>query len=252
MKIGIMGAMPEEVDSIKKLMTEVRASEHGSRRYYSGKINDVDVVLVFSRCGKVAASTTATSLITSFGIHQLIFTGVAGAAASALNIGDIVIAEQLYQHDMDASPLFPKHEIPLTGHTFFKADAMLREKAYLACDHVTTHLSSTVSANALSHFGITVPKAVVGTIGTGDRFIASVDATKAILAERPETLAVEMEGAAVAQVCQDFYIPFVVIRTISDKADHSAYIDFPKFIAEVAAHYSEHIIAHMFSNTLAK
>ncbi|MFX9061697.1 5'-methylthioadenosine/adenosylhomocysteine nucleosidase, partial [Acinetobacter baumannii] len=86
-------------------MKDVTIVEHGGRKYHVGKINDTDVVLVFSRWGKVASATTATSLITEFKIDHLIFTGVAGASTPDLNIGDIVISEQLYQHDMDARPL---------------------------------------------------------------------------------------------------------------------------------------------------
>ena len=111
MKFGIMGAMPEEVDTIRQRMRAVTEVHSGKRSYYQGKIADHDVVLVFSKCGKVAAAATATSLIEKFAIDQLIFTGVAGAVSSDLNIGDIVISTQLYQHDMDASPLFEKYEV---------------------------------------------------------------------------------------------------------------------------------------------
>ena len=123
MILGIMGAMPEEVDIIRNQMMGVSKAQHGSRTYYIGKINGIDVVLAFSRWGKVAASITATSLITKFRIDQLIFTGVAGATAPDLNIGDIVVSGELYQHDLDPRPLFPKHEVPLTGITFFKGSS---------------------------------------------------------------------------------------------------------------------------------
>src|SRR3989338_2299329 len=141
MKIGIMGAMPQEVDSILSHMTDVQKIEHGSRTYHIGKMNSHDVVLVFSRWGKVASATTATSLITEFKIDQLIFTGVAGASSATLNIGDVVVSSQLYQHDMDARPLMPRHEIPLTGITFFKADAALVKKAHSAAQALLSTLS---------------------------------------------------------------------------------------------------------------
>ena len=85
----------------------------------------------------------------------------------------------------------------------------------------------------------------VGTIATGDQFISDAQHTANIMKEKPETVAVEMEGAAVAQVCNDYKIPFVVIRTISDKADHKSELDFPQFIDQVARHYSEHIVQGM-------
>jgi adenosylhomocysteine nucleosidase len=246
MKTGIMGAMAEEIDSIHSHMTNVTMTEHGGRKYHIGKINDHDVILVFSRWGKVASAATAASLITEFKVDQIIFTGVAGASSSNLNIGDIVISEQLYQHDMDARPLSPRYEIPLTGITFFKADSTLIKKAHTAIDGLFSAISRKISADVLARFNITAPKCMLGTVATGDQFIHDRQHTEAIMKEKPETLAVEMEGAAVAQVCTDYGIPFVVIRTISDKADHTSEVDFPRFVEEVARHYSEHIIQNMF------
>ncbi len=251
MKIGIMGAMPQEVDIILSHMSNVESFDIGSRTYHVGRIGSNDVVLVFSRWGKVAASITATTLISEFKIDQLIFTGVAGAASADLNIGDIVISSQLYQHDMDARPLMPLHEIPLTGVTFFRADTALIRRAQSATRGLLATLSQKIPAQELETFNITSPKCLLGTIATGDQFIGDVARTGALLAERPEiaatTVAVEMEGAAVAQVCADHNISFVVIRTISDKADHQSAIDFPRFVEKIARHYSEHIVTGMLS-----
>jgi adenosylhomocysteine nucleosidase len=247
MKIGIMGAMTEEIDSIHSHMNNVTIVEHGGRKYHVGKFHDHDVVLVFSRWGKVASATTATALITEFKIDQLIFTGVAGASNPDLNIGDVVISKQLYQHDMDARPLMPRYQIPLTGITFFKADNALIEKAKAATDNLFSSLAKKIPADVLERFNITKPKYILGTIATGDQFINDSKRTEAIMIDQPETVAVEMEGAAVAQICNDYSIPFVIIRTISDKADHTSIIDFPKFINEVAKHYSEHVIQGMLA-----
>lgn len=252
MKIAIMGAMSEEIDIIQQLMTHISTVDYGGRKYYLGKINHTDVVLVFSRWGKVAATTTATSLITQFKINQLIFTGVAGAVASNLNIGDIIIGEKFYQHDMDARPLFAKHVIPLTDTVYFKSDSQLIKRAKSACNNLIKSLSESIPEKYLSEFKITKPKYTVGCIASGDQFIADSLKTAAILADQPNTAAVEMEGAAVAQVCSDFEIPFIVIRTISDLANHSAAIDFPKFINQIAKHYSENIIKHMFAEPFEK
>jgi len=247
MRIGIMGAMPEEVDSIRAQMLDVSMTEHGGRQYHLGQLNGIEVVLAFSRWGKVAASATATSLITEFEIDQLIFTGVAGAVSPDLNIGDVVIGEQFYQHDMDARPLFNKHVIPLTGITFFKADASLIKRAEAACKN----LEDSIPAESLMEFRIKKPKYIIGCIASGDQFIADAKKTQSILSDQPKTVAVEMEGAAVAQVCHDYKIPFVVIRTISDLANHSAQIDFPKFINQIAKHYSENIVKKMLSESFA-
>lgn len=249
MKIGIMGAMPQEIEIIREQMSNISEVVHGNRQYYCGKINEIDVVLVFSRCGKVAAATTATSLVTEFKVDQIIFTGVAGAVSPDLNIGDIVISDELYQHDIDASPLFPRYEIPLMGVTYFRANSTLIEKAKKACERLFDHPEEAVSTTAFKRFGIHSPKCVVGTITCGDQFITSQAQTETLRANQPKTLAVEMEGAAVAQVCHDYNIPFVVIRTISDRADHEAHIDFPRFIDDIAKHYAEYVIHYIFSAT---
>lgn len=243
MKIGIMGAMLEEVDLIKTLMQSTDITEDGSRHYYHGTINNIDSILTFSRWGKVASSTTATALITKFGITHLLFTGVAGATHPDLKIGDIVVSDTLYQHDMNASPLFPKFEIPLTQTSFFKTSPQLKELAQKA---VRKTLETEILAKEHASFNIEHPKMMTGMIATGDQFIADQQKTQQLLADQPEALAVEMEGAAVAQVCYDYDIPFTVIRTISDQADHKAHIDFPLFIKDIASHYSKHIVEHFF------
>lgn len=248
MRIGIMGAMPEEVDSIHELMTETKSTQHGNRTYHQGRIHDIEVVLVFSRWGKVAASSTVTSLITEFDVDHIILTGVAGATDASLNIGDIVIAKELYQHDMDPSPLFPKYEIPLTGETFLTTDKGLRSHAQRASEGLIEIVTETIPMASLQEFHSEHPKYITGTIASGDQFISNTAQTQSIMTDMPNTAAVEMEGAAIAQVCADYKIPFVVIRTISDKANHEAHIDFPKFIRDIARHYSKFMIEHMLRN----
>lgn len=245
MHFGIMSAMPEEVQSLLPHIKNLREITHGNRTFYQGQIYTHNVTLVFSRWGKVAAAATVTALITEFKIEKLIFTGVAGALSPLLNIGDLVVSDRLYQHDMDASPLFPVHEIPLTGVTFFQAEDSLKNQAMRAVDLLISNIQQIIQQSVLSNFYITTPKCILGDIATGDRFIADPKLGQALLKSRPDTYAVEMEGAAVAQVCHDYQLPFVVIRTISDKADHIAGIDFPKFIEQIATQYSEHIILAM-------
>src|SRR6187431_3596464 len=116
-RIGILGAMPEEINGIVALLDDKTEVVKGMRTYYLGTINEVEVVVVFSRWGKVASATTVTHLIVEFGITQLFFTGVAGAINPELNIGDIVIASSLIQHDLDARPIMDRFEIPLLGKT---------------------------------------------------------------------------------------------------------------------------------------
>ncbi len=122
MLVGIVGAMIEEISLLKEEMTDMVCDSFGSRDYYCGTLYGVETVLVFSRWGKVASAMTATTLIGRYKIDALIFIGVAGAMAEKLNIGDVIIGNKLYQHDMDARPLFKKHEIPLTDTVFFIAN----------------------------------------------------------------------------------------------------------------------------------
>jgi adenosylhomocysteine nucleosidase len=129
MKIGIIGAMHQEVD---KLIAEMHCRQQtvkGKRTFYEGSLYGKEVVLVFSRWGKVAASTTVTQLIVEFGVDCVIFSGIAGALSSKLAIGDVVIGSKLYQHDMDASPMMPRFEIPLIGKSYFETDKVLIETA---------------------------------------------------------------------------------------------------------------------------
>ena len=246
MKIGIMGAMLEEVSELKKNMQIEATHEIGAREYHCGELYGIDTVLVFSRCGKVASASTATTLVGEFDVDYIIFTGVAGATDSSLNIGDIVIGEKAHQHDMDATPLFKKHEIPLLGKIFFEADLDLIEKAYLAASEFLAEGKDLFGSETLARFSINEPKVYRGAIASGDKFVAHPLAVEQLLKDVPETMAVEMEGAAVAQICFEHQIPFVIIRTISDKADHSAAIDFQSFIDEISAHYSREIIKKLY------
>lgn len=251
MKIGIMGAMIEEISLLKDDLIHTKQEEIGDRDYYSGKLYGIDTTLVFSRWGKVASATTATTLITKYNIDCLLFTGIAGAISSELNIGDVVIGNQLYQHDMDARPLFDKHEIPLTGKIFFNADQSLILKMENAVHtFLAKKINEHVDASILHNFSIDNPRAYTGMLASGDIFVGEHAKTNAIKKEMPDVLAVEMEGAAVAQVCSEHNIPFIVVRTISDKADHNAAIDFQKFISDVARHYSKGIIQNLYAGFL--
>jgi len=252
MIIGIMGAIEEEINEIKPLIKGIKQISSSGRVYYTGTINNTEVVLSSSRWGKVASATTATTLILKFNITHLIFTGVAGAVNPELNIGDIVISDKLYQHDMDSRPLYEHHEVPLTKKIFFDADANMIEKAKLSFEPLSNHLNKNLTAQQKQQFGIGKPKCMVGTIASGDQFIRSSESTTALLAVRPNTLAVEMEGAAVAQVCHDHSIPFVVIRTISDRADHQAHIDFNAFINNIAKFNSEMMVEHILASFCKK
>ena len=246
--IGIMGAMPQEIDGVIALLENPVRRVIGMRAYTSGTINGINTVVVFSRWGKVAAAATAATLIHVFNVDEVVFTGVAGAIDPILNIGDIVIAKRLYQHDMDARPLMQQFEIPLLGKTFFECDAAELERIKEAINPLIINhiLKDTIGENTLAEFGITTPNLHIGDIASGDQFFANNEQKTKLHTALPAILCVEMEGAAVAQVCFEHKVPFTIIRTISDAADEKSHIDFPKFIEEVSSKYSVCIIRQLY------
>lgn len=243
-----MGAMPEEIDGVVALLSNCKMTEKGKRRYFSGQINGIDTIVVFSRWGKVAAATTVTTLIHEFQITELLFTGVAGAIHSELKIGDIVLAKRLIQHDMDARPLMKQYEIPLLSKTYLESDSTHLAIASKAVNTLIENkrLHAVIDDASLAEFKIHQPKLFIGTIASGDQFFSSNAQKHALTEQLPEVLCVEMEGAAVAQVCYEYEIPFSIIRTISDVADDQSHIDFPSFIKKISSKYSTEIIRNIY------
>ena len=221
---AIVSAMHEELRALLPLLHDRHTVRLAGRDFHHGLIHDRPVVLALSGIGKVAAATTAVLLMHAFDVRQLVFTGVAGGLASGVEVGDVVVARQLLQHDMDASPLFPRFEVPLTGRSHFDADADLADALLAAAQR---------SPGTRVHQGLIV---------SGDRFVSSAADSQALRTLLPDALAVEMEGAAVAQACADFGRPFAVVRTISDRADDTAHLDFARFIEEVASARTRAII----------
>lgn len=214
------------------------------RTYYAGTFEGIKTVVVFSRWGKVAAATTVSTLIHDFNITELLFTGVAGAINPDLNIGDIVIAKRLIHHDMDARPLMNRFEVPLLDKTYFEGDANLVQKASQSISQLleSKTLHTVIKDNDLNAFNITNPRLHIGDIASGDQFFSSIRQKQPLHATLPSTLCVEMEGAAVAQVCYEHGLPFAIIRTISDVADETSHIDFPLFVEKIASKYSVEIV----------
>lgn len=246
--IGIMGAMPEEIDSVVQLLEGAEPLTAAGRIYYSGYINSIKTVVVISGWGKVAAAATVSALIHKFGITELVFTGVAGALSEDVKIGDIVIGSRLLQHDMDARPFIPRYEIPLLKKTFFESPAPQLSTASAAAQKLLqiNNLHTLISKEALLEFNITSPKLFIGDIASGDQFISDVQRKQQLLENLPGILCVEMEGAAVAQVCYENQIPFTIIRTISDDAGEQSHIDFAAFISKIAGNYSVGLICNIF------
>ena len=243
--IGILGAMPQEIDEVKALLTEKTIVKIANREFVVGKIGSVRCVVAFSKWGKVAATITATLLVQEFGVTDLFFIGTAGALAEGLRVGDIVISKRLVQHDLDARPMISRFELPLLNRVYVGSDPELTELAGKAVANLLKKgVEQMVGEEAVREFSL-APKLYFGDIASGDQFINSIEKRQEILGLLPDVLCVEMEGAAVAQVCLEFNLPFTVIRTISDTADHNARVDFGKFIVEVANSYSRAIVSEI-------
>jgi len=225
MTLAIVSAMHEELAAVLALMPDERRQLAAGREFWLGHLHGHEVVAVLSRIGKVAAATTATALIERFGVHEIVFTGVAGGLGPGVDVGDVVVAERFLQHDLDASPVFPKYEVPLYGASRFETDASLTQQL--------------AHAAALALPGVAVHR---GLVISGDRFVSTTSEARALQAALPDALAVEMEGAAIAQVCRDYGVPFAAVRTVSDRADDAAHGDFMKFVQEVASRHSAAIV----------
>jgi adenosylhomocysteine nucleosidase len=241
-RTAIVAALHDELASVLALMPDEQKQVIGGREFWLGHLHGHDVVAVLSGIGKVAAATTATLLVERFDVGRIVFTGVAGGLGTGVNVGDVVVAQHFLQHDMDASPIFPRHEVPGYGRSAFPADAALSDRLVRACTTVLDSLPDLIGQDAVQAFGLEAPRVHRGLLLSGDRFVSSGAESEALRRELPDALAVEMEGAAFAQVCHDFKIPLSVVRTISDRADDAAHVDFPRFLSEVASRYSRAII----------
>jgi adenosylhomocysteine nucleosidase len=246
--VGVMGAMPEEVARIHEHLDTASVTEHVGRRFHHGWLAGRRVTLVGSRIGKVAAAVTATTLIRDVGVDAIVFTGVAGSLVDGVRIGDVVIADELVQHDLAGPPdMFERGEIPLLGVRALPTDSAMRAAAVAAAQgFVDGGPAAIVGESRLRELGAAEATVHVGSVATGDEFVHGP--LKAVVAERvPESLCVDMEGAAVAQVCFEHGgVPLCVIRTISDLAGGTASADFARFLAELAPHYSYEIVRRMF------
>jgi adenosylhomocysteine nucleosidase len=242
--IGIMSALPEEGDSILHAMTEKTVEYVGKRQFVKGSFEGVPVVFCIAGIGKVSAATTAALLIERFDVDEIVFTGVAGGGHKT-DIGDVVIGSSYVQHDLDTRPIYPYFYITSLATQIIEADSVrvLRMK-----NAAQRFLSTGIQ---FPDMGVVAPKVHVGMIASGDQFIGSLEQHSDVSELLREILshdfyAIEMEGASVAQVCTELQVPFIVLRTISDRADHKASVNFLTFIEEVARQYSLGILKEYF------
>jgi adenosylhomocysteine nucleosidase len=237
-RFALISAMHEELAAVLARLPDEEKTVVAGREFWLGHWHGHEVVAVLSRIGKVAAATTATTLIERFGVTRMVFTGVAGGLAPHVNVGDVVVARAFVQHDMDASPLFPRHEVPLTGMTQFPADTALGDALFAAAPLALADLVRNLPPSDWLGLPLDAAQVHQGLVASGDRFVSTTHESEALQRRLPQALAVEMECAAIAQVCHDYGVPLAAVRTISDRADDAAHVDFPRFIQTIASRYS--------------
>ena len=218
-KIGIIGAMDEEVAELKRDMEVKSTTTMASMEFLEGTILGKDVVIVRSGIGKVNAAVCAEILAGIFHVDALINTGIAGSLNAKIDIGDIVISSDVLHHDMDATGFgYPVGQIPRMDVLSFTADDTLIQLAKKVCEQVNPEIHTHT-----------------GRIVSGDQFISD-KAVKEKIISNFEGYCTEMEGAAIAQTAYLNQIPFVILRAISDKADDSATVDYPAFEKKAIEH----------------
>jgi adenosylhomocysteine nucleosidase len=245
--LAIVSAMEQELSAVLALLPDEQKVRVAGREFWVGHLHGQQVVAVLSRIGKVAAATTATLLIERFGATAVLFTGVAGGLGPGVERGDIVVADSFLQHDLDASPIFPKYEVPLYGISRFATDAALSARLEAAAGAVALDAARLIGADATLAFGISRARLHRGLVLSGDRFVSSSAESAALRQAMPDALAVEMEGAAVAQVCHDYGVPLAAVRVISDRADDAAHVDFLGFVEAVASRYSAAVLEQLLA-----
>ena len=213
-KIGIIGAMEEEIKRLKDKMENVKISSIASMDFYEGNLDKTSVVVVRSGIGKVNAAICTQILVDRFGIDLVINTGVAGSLRNEIDIADIVLSTDALQHDMDA-----------TGFGYKVGEIPQMKKSVIEADKYLIDLAEKVCKENLPNVGV-----YKGRIVSGDQFISDAD-KKEWLLKTFDGYCTEMEGAAIAQAAYLNNIPFLIIRAISDKADHSAEMAFNEFEA---------------------
>ncbi len=218
MKLGIIGAMRQEIETLLAAMADRSEEEHGGSTYYSGTLRGLPVVVVQSGVGKVNAALSAQILYDCYGVTHLVNTGIAGSLKPALDIGDLVVSTDAIYHDFDCVAFgYPACRVPGMDADAFPADRELAELALSAAEAVNP-----------GH-------CAMGRIASGDQFIASPERKERIVS-LTGAVCTEMEGAAIAHAAYRNGIPFVILRAISDKADDSAHMDYPTFERRAAEH----------------
>ena len=213
--LGIIGAMDKEVDNLKDLMNEagqVKVEEHAGMQFWIGTLSGKEVVLVRSGIGKVNAAVAAEALSAIYNVEAIINSGIAGSLDARIDIGDIVLSTDAVEHDMNVLNLgYARGIVPDQENSVYVADEKLRKIAKEVCEEVCPDI-----------------KVFEGRVVTGDIFVSEKKMKDKMIAEF-NGMCTEMEGAAIAHTAWLNKVPFLIIRSISDKADDSASMDYPSF-----------------------
>jgi adenosylhomocysteine nucleosidase len=241
LRIGVVAAMQQEMFLLRQRFGALTVESIGPREFVRAEVGRAEVILTMSHIGKVAAATTATLLVDRFGVDAIVFTGVGGGIGQTVSVGDIIVADQLIQHDLDLKGVlgFERFVIPSLG---VARVATSEQFASIAREVAQAVISDPQYRSAVERLVGREPMVHVGLIGSGDRFIGSDEDRRSLIEVIPDLLAVEMEGAAVAQVCAEHGVPLVVSRVISDRADSDAHVDFITFVEQAAAIGSERFV----------
>jgi len=235
MKIAIMGAMPEEVAPILEQLENVKEVNYAKNKYYEASYKETEVVVAYSKIGKVFSTLTASTMLQKFNCDVLLFTGVAGGVNPLLKIGDLVVASKLSQHDLDITIFGHPHGYVPEGSVYVESDKDL----------------VALSLDVAKEMNVTVRE---GIIATGDQFVAD-ETRKEFIASTFKADALEMEGASVAVVCDALDVPFFILRSISDTADMDAGFNFEEFVessAKVSAQFLMKMIDKLVQNSVHK
>jgi len=224
MKAGIIGAMEPEVAILKAKLTNGETSSHAGYTFYQGQIDNNDVVIVQSGIGKVAAALATAILIDKFQPDYIVNTGSAGGFDATLNVGDIVVSSEVRYHDVDVTAF--GYEI-----------GQLPENPAAYIPHKTLITAAKAGINELKNI-----QTMVGLITTGDTFMTKDDDIAKARKNFPTMAAVEMEGAAIAQTCHQFNIPFVIIRSLSDIAGKESPTSFDEYLETASVNSSQLVI----------
>ena len=222
MKIAIMGAMPEEISPILEKLQNYKTVEYAGNRYYEASYKGVNLVIAYSKIGKVFSALTATIMCEHFGATKLLFSGVAGAISTKLKVGDLIVATKLSQHDLDITAFGHPYGYVPEGSVFVEADKEMLE----------------ISKDVAKDMGKIVQE---GVIATGDQFVAD-EKRKNWIGETFGADALEMEGASVAVVCDALNVKFFILRAISDAADMDASFSFDEFLEKSALQSAEFVM----------